>query len=426
MSKRKPEISRRDFIGVSLGAAAVVGIGCGSSNGGGATQTGAGGQVGSGGASTGNGGVARGTTANGGAATGGTATGNGGAATGGAPTANGGAATGGTSSSGTSAGSKLVCLVRNSNATQAAKDAIAGAGGLPDLTGRTVVLKLNLLQNSGPPCTTSAAVVVGVVQAVKAKGAAKIIVGDCSMDVGAIAVMASTSGLQTALNAEGGVTLLDFSANGAADLVLENPAGATQWPNGFHIWKAVLNDGSGNKPYVINMPCCKHHSMATWSLAMKNWIGLLPHGEVNGAQTSGVVDDRATAHGVLTAGLPELHLAVKEDFVVLDAMQAQLTGGPGNGAANTQASPGIVVATADAVAAEATGLCILREYRSRMATVPAKDAIENTAIFNTNTATLMGRALTLGNGWITNIQAYNYQAIGLGADEALIMAHLNQ
>ena len=421
MSKTKPRgITRRDFVGVSIGTVVVAGVGCSSSSTNPSTSGGAGTSPSTGGSSgAGNGGASAvgqgGATESGGqAATGGTT-----------PAAT--AATGGATANGTSASPKLVCLARNTDGIQAALDAIAGAGGLPDLSGKTVVLKLNLLQNSGPPCTTSAAVVVGVVKAASAKNAKKIIIGDCSMGVGAMAVLQGTSsGIDAALKAAGlTYTLMDFSAGGAADLVQVKPTGAAKWPNGFHMWKAVLDDGSGSKPFVINMPCCKHHSMATWSLAMKNWIGLLPHGEVAGASTSGVADDRATAHNVITAGLAELHLAVKEDFVVLDAMKAQLTGGPGNGAANTQGSPGIVVASADAVAAEATGLAILREYRSRMSTVPGKDAIENTAIFSTDTSTLMGRALSLGNGWITNRQAYNYLAIGLGADEQAIIARLD-
>lgn len=484
MAKDKPEeLSRRDFIGLAIGSVLVAGIGCSSesntsepsgvggtpgANGGtsgtdpnetepaeGGTSSTKGGKGGTTATSTGKNTSASGgnssksdSSAEGGAEqTGGSASsskssGNGGSsassksgntsAQGGSSSSKSGgsSATGGNSTGGSSAvggESRLVCLVRNAaDPRQAVLDAIAGAGGLPDLSGRTVVLKLNLLNVSAPPCTTSAQVVLGVVQAVKAKNAARIVVGDASMRTSATAVMNSSStGIHAALAAEGGVEEMDFTAPGKAGVTLVKPAGAKDWPNGFNVWNAVLDDGSGQKPFVINMPCCKHHGMATWSLAMKNWIGILPYGEVAGVTDSSVPNERNTAHRVLTSGLPELHLAVKEDFVILDAMKVQLTGGPGNGAADTQASPGIVVASKDAVAAEATGICLLREYRKRMSKVPAKDDIENLKIFDTDPTTLMGRALTLGNGWIKGRNEYTYKAVGLGADEELIMAHLD-
>lgn len=477
MAKDKPEeLSRRDFIGLALGSVLVAGIGCTSENNPadaiGGTPGGNGGTPGTdttdtdsgkGGTATttqktGKGGTSA-TSSKGDSSKGGTSSKSSSVAEGGAHESGGSSSSGGNSSSsksgnasaqggsassksggssatgGNSTGgsssvsgeSRLVCLVRNAaDPRRAALDAIAGAGGLPDLSGRTVVLKLNLLNVSAPPCTTSAQVVLGVVQAVKAKNAARIVVGDASMRTSAAAVMNSSStGIHAALAAEGGVEEVDFTAQGKSGVTLVKPAGANDWPNGFNVWNAVLDDGSGQKPFVINMPCCKHHAMATWTLAMKNWIGVLPYGEVAGVIDSSVPNERNAAHRVLTSGLPELHLAVKEDFVVLDAMKIQLTGGPGNGAADTQASPGIVVATKDAVAAEATGLCLLREYRKRMSRVPAKDDIENLKIFNTDPTTLMGRALTLGNGWIKSRNDYTYKAVDLGADEELIMAHLD-
>jgi hypothetical protein len=173
------------------------------------------------------------------------------------------------------------------------------------------------------------------------------------------------------------------------------------------------------------MPCCKHHRSAIWTMVMKNWYGILPHGEIAG-EAADVPDNRE--HGAaLRNALPELHLddGVKEDSVVLDATMAQLSGGPSNGPANTQAAPGIVVASADGVAAEATGRCLLSEYRSRADPVPEADLIEMDAIFNTDPSTHLGRALTLGNGWTTSREQYTYVAVGLGDDEAAIMRHLD-
>jgi uncharacterized protein (DUF362 family) len=500
VSKRKPEITRRDFVGVSIGAVVIAGVGCGSSDkqsgaaggqagvggdspgvggtssgaggassgaGGAATggaTTGAGGDA-TGGASSGAGGAATGGTSSGaggassgagGAATGGVSSGAGGAATGGktgaggtattggkAGTSTGGAATGGksgagdtvatggstgkgsTATGGTSAttggasatggttgastvSGKLVGLVRDTSLPTATLRAIELAGGLPPLAGRTVLLKPNLLTATASPCTPNPEVVRGVLQAVKAAGATKILIGDGTMSGTAVSVMASV-GIHAVNQAEatGGVTITEVNFSTTTNV---KPSGATSWTSGIDVYNNLLDDGSGNKPYIINIACCKHHGITVWTMVMKNWYGAVPSGgrkHVN----------NGTAR---QAQIAEIHLAVKEDFVVLDATKAYLTDGPSSG---TQASPGIVVASADAVAAEATGLCILRQYRS--AASIAKDDIENQKIFNTDNKTLMGRALTLGNGWITTRSQYTYAAEGLGADETSIMGQLD-
>jgi uncharacterized protein (DUF362 family) len=502
----KGKITRRDFVGVSVGTVVLAGVGCsgGSSNsnngnsgiggstgaGGGASGTGGangGGNLATGGASpatggsvsgatggaptgvgggatggesTGAGGAATGGasptggtstmgagggatggkagTSTGGAATGGkSGTSAGGAATGGAPTggkssaggaaptggtsgkatsatggtsapAGGASATGGTTSSGTTS-AKLVGLVRNtSDIAGATQRAIELAGGLPPLAGRTVLLKPNLLTATASPCTPNPEIVRGVLKAVKAAGATKILIGDSAMSGTAVSVMQSV-GIHAVNVAEAGsgVTITEVNFTTTTNV---KPTGAAKWPNGVDVYKDLLDDGSGSKPYVINVACCKHHGIAVWTMVMKNWYGVIP------SASRGHSPNGQGKH----PQIPEIHLAAKEDFVILDATKAYITGGPSSG---TQASPGIVVASADAVAAEATGLCILRKYRADAAV--AKDDIENLKIFNTDTTTTMGRALTLGNGWISSRSQYTYATEGLGTDESAIMGQLD-
>ena len=95
--------------------------------------------------------------------------------------------------------------------------------------------------------------------------------------------------------------------------------------------------------------------------------------------------------------MPEFHLGVKEDFVILDATQALLTAGPSLG--GLQASPGIVVATADAVAADVTGLCIMKHYLAQARR--ADTQIDNYTVW---TQPQIVRALALNNGWMSSKQ----------------------
>ncbi len=138
---------------------------------------------------------------------------------------------------------------------------------------------------------------------------------------------------------------------------------------------------------------------------MKAWQGIIEQ------------NDRNTAHQDLRNRLPELHLGVKEDFVILDATQALLTRGPGLG--GRQPSPGIVIATADAVAAADTGLCVMKHYLAQIG--QADPQIDNYTVW---TQPQMVRALALNNGWISSKQQYSYGSQGIDEIET-IMRYLN-
>ena len=394
MSKRKLDISRRDFIGVSIGAAAVVtGIGCGSSNSGGQQQSGAGGQPGGGGASTG--GKGTGTTANGGAATGGTPTGAGGAATGGTGTkATGGAATGGVGTGGTSStgATALVSMVRGTDWVQATQDAIAAAGGLPDLSGKKVMLRINAISSSANS-TTSPDVIKGVILAVQkaSKGTAPTItVGEDGWNTGGNTLGAMQTLGITAVCTATGATPMDLSKQ---TYTTRTNANALSYPNGVS-----FSDPVYNADYVIAIPICKTHGQSRYTMAFKLWYGNVP--------TAGRLHPSAAT---FTAP-PELYLIKKADFVVLDATKCMTTGGPDSG---TMAQSKIVVASKDAIAADVTGLCILKYNGSTVLTTLA-DAW---------TINQVARALALKfPGWLAAKTNFPYVSQGV-TEAATIMGY---
>jgi len=430
VSKRKLDISRRDFIGVSIGAAAVVtGIGCGSSNSGGQQQSGAGGQPGGGGASTG--GKGTGTTANGGAATGGTPTGAGGAATGGTPTgaggaatggaspgtggaatggtptgaggaatggtgtkATGGAATGGVGTGGTSStgATALVSMVRGTDWVQATQDAIAAAGGLPDLSGKKVMLRINAISSSANS-TTSPDVIKGVILAVQkaSKGTAPTItVGEDGWNTGGNTLGAMQTLGITAVCTATGATPMDLSKQ---TYTTRTNANALSYPNGVS-----FSDPVYNADYVIAIPICKTHGQSRYTMAFKLWYGNVP--------TAGRLHPSAAT---FTAP-PELYLIKKADFVVLDATKCMTTGGPDSG---TMAQSKIVVASKDAIAADVTGLCILKYNGSTVLTTLA-DAW---------TINQVARALALKfPGWLAAKTNFPYVSQGV-TEAATIMGY---
>jgi uncharacterized protein (DUF362 family) len=471
---KSEEISRRDFLEVSIGAAVVAGIGCSSGNdakgqdsssSGGASAT-AGGASGKGGAGATNSSAAP--TENGGAATsnGGAATSSGGAssiekggaaaggdaaaggsevssATGGKSTAggkSGSSAAGGTTTNGgrtsngpgtggnpatggrigttgaggtTTAGGKtgttgtggttaaggssanvagspatggvagggsggtpLVALVRGTDWVQATMDAIALVGGLPDLSGKTVLLKPNIISSSAD-ATTNKDVIHGVIKAVKAKNAGTIIVADSAWgsprDV--LAFMASL-GIADICDAEG-----------ASMVDLQNTPHPTR--NGTDFSDVVYN-----ADFVINMPVCKSHSVAKFTLALKNWYGCTENGR---------------PHASAWDAPAKLRQIKQEGFVVLDATKTMITGGPSSG---TMVQSKIVVASKDAIAVDVTGLCI-HKYSGGTLISSKGDAWKLPQIKS---------ALALGlPGWLSSAQEFSYAQQGV-TEHADIMA----
>jgi uncharacterized protein (DUF362 family) len=264
---------------------------------------------------------------------------------------------------------------------------------LPDLTGQTVLLKPNLNSDEGPPTSPNPEVMRAAIRLAKERGAARVIVGDRSNPAYDTIQAMTRAGIYDVAVAEGAETM---NFNGQSTRLV-TPAGATHWSNGFNTYVVILDDVD----YIINMPCCKHHGLANYTMSMKAWMGII------------VQNDRSTAHSDLGNRLPELHLGVKEDFVILDATKALLTAGPSLG--GLQASPGIVVATADAVAADATGLCIMKHYLAQAGR--ADSQIDNYTVW---TQPQMVRALALGNGWISSRQQYSYGSQGISEIQTIM------
>ncbi|MFC1641093.1 DUF362 domain-containing protein [Myxococcota bacterium] len=342
----------------------------------------------SGGALTG-GEEAKGGAASGGTSSGGQQQGEGGSNVTGGTSAGGPDGTGGTGAGGSGGGEKpLVALVRASDQAQAVQDAILMVGGLPDLSGKTVMLRPNSINGSGSPATTNPEVVRGVIRAIKAQGApAKIIVAEGAFSGNSLDNMRQ-NGIAAAATDEG-AELLDLNSGSDAT---HNPPNASAWNGGIRYFNAVTE-----ADYVINVPVCKTHMLANFSMAIKAWLGHL----------SG---NRASAHGDdIGSKVAELHLVRQEDFVVLDATRVLLKGGPTVGSNDPQAEPGIVVASPDAIAADVTGLCVLKHYIQENGV--SNNQIVRYAVWE---QPQVARAMALAfPGWLSSQQGFPYQAQGV-------------
>ena len=247
----------------------------------------------------------------------------------------------------------LVGIVRDADVAKAVTDAIAIVGGLPNLSGKTVLLKPNLVCTNRSPYTTGADVIGALISLAKANGSSRVIVADRSEGRWKTVDAFAASGI-SAVAMQLGAELVDLGNGTFSNL---KPRGATSWNNGI-AYSDVVRTGID---YLINVPCCKHHLLTNYTAAIKNWMGII-------GQSS--LDGRGWAHDGLASRLPELHLGVREHLVIMDATQIALSNGPiGPGA---QASPGIIVASTDPLAVDVTAVCLLKHYL-RVANITNKD-----------------------------------------------------
>jgi uncharacterized protein (DUF362 family) len=168
-------------------------------------------------------------------------------------------------------------------------------------------------------------------------------------------------------------------------------ANTTAWPDGIDFYKAVRN-----AHYVINVPRCKTHGIAQFTLALKAWYGCVRRPSSRVLHADGGHEPIAQAHW------PR-----QEDLVVIDATRSMITGGPSSG---TMADSRIVVVTEDAIAADVTGVAILRHSGAALAVPWTINQIRR------------AMAQNYPAGWLTEQTDFSYSVVGDIPEAAEIMA----
>jgi uncharacterized protein (DUF362 family) len=107
--------------------------------------------------------------------------------------------------------------------------------------------------------------------------------------------------------------------------------------------------------HVINLACVKTHVLARYTMAMKNFIGVID------------ADSRRYYHRIRTqqgydafaALIAEMSLAIRPSLHILDGTSAFVAGGPADG---ITVHPRLVIASRDLIATDVTGLAVLRHH----------------------------------------------------------------
>jgi uncharacterized protein (DUF362 family) len=215
--------------------------------------------------------------------------------------------------------------------------AIAAMGGLARFVrrGEVVLIKPNIGWARVPltAANTNPEVVAALVRGALAAGAKRVIVADGSCDdadrayqMSGIAAKASDAGAEVILPAP----------DRWKDVLLHGRRIET-WP----ILAAALSADR-----VINVPVAKHHGLARYTGALKNWFGIL------GA-------DRHQLHGNLSASIVDANRFLRPTLTVIDATRVLLRNGPKGGNVADAAVKNTVIASVDPVAADARALELL-------------------------------------------------------------------
>lgn len=251
--------------------------------------------------------------------------------------------------------------------------AIALAGGLGKIQpGQTVFLKPNAVHGAtagAPGIVTSNEVLKAVIRAVKERKPGWIIVGDRSWRQGSSAATFQTTGLRDAALEAGADEVFP------APKPLDDPtAWVMQQPPG---WEETWTDAGGilamkkilDADHLIELPVCKNHRWAGYSLSMKNLMGAVGDESrdpmhFNEGDPDRLSRDIAILNGIFTPTM-----------VILDAQMALVNGGPeGILSDKVFTTPGIILASSDRIAVDAAGASILK-HELETATVPSPDAV---------------------------------------------------
>jgi uncharacterized protein (DUF362 family)/Pyruvate/2-oxoacid:ferredoxin oxidoreductase delta subunit len=186
--------------------------------------------------------------------------------------------------------------------------------GFPDLNGKTVLFKPNILKGAEPDeaVCTHPAVLRAAVRYAKAHGAARVLVGESpGFQVGTAAF--KKSGLLAAA-AEEGAEWVDFSDS----VQVANPEGKVV--KNFTIAKAAAE-----ADILVSLCKLKTHQLMYFTGAMKNLFGCVPG--LQKPQFHMRFPDRMNFGRMLT----DLNVALRSSFSIMDAVVGMEGPGPGSG-----------------------------------------------------------------------------------------------
>lgn len=290
----------------------------------------------------------------------------------------------------------LVGIARGSSMEDAVRTAVNLAGGLdfikPD---QTVLIKPNVTGAAKFPTTTNPEVLYSVIKLVAARGPKRIYVSDRCFSPAFTVVAPTTISVMkrvghldaieqakkdvkapvVAVGLEAAAAELEKLGRPAGTPLWRKikPAGSSHWPNGYELAELLFA-----VDHVINLPVIKTHFQAWFTMSMKAFVGMshhrtrlefhrslagdwsLFHQKARRRRRRGIKPDVAAEDAAVAPfvnRIAELNLGIRPSLNILDGTTSFVFGGPSQG---DTASPKVIVASTDRIAADATGVAVLK------------------------------------------------------------------
>lgn len=241
-----------------------------------------------------------------------------------------------------------IALVKTRDRAEGVRGAIQLLGINP-AAGKDIFLKPNFNSADPTPGSTHPEVLVALVMALKEMGAQKITVGDRSGMGNTRQVMDKIGVFR--LGEELGFETVVFDELKRQDWVMFQPPGA-HWKKGFPFARPCMEAEA-----LVQTCCLKTHRYGGhFTLSLKNSVGMVakrhPPEDYDFMQ-----ELHNSAHQ--RRMIAEINAAYAPALVVLDGVEAFVSGGPDKG---ERVSPEVVLAGTDRIAIDAVGVALLRYF----------------------------------------------------------------
>ncbi len=252
-------------------------------------------------------------------------------------------------------GKSPVALVKTDDRKVGVKTALKTLGVNP-VKNKDVLIKPNFNTADTYPGSTHNDTLVALVGELWAMGAKSISLGERSYppthqvmeQKGILPLMKDLS-----------VKIIDFDTLPAKDWVLTNSKGH-HWENGFRVARPILESEC-----LVSTCCLKTHQFGgVFTMSLKLHVGCVPtsrHGHHYMSELHSSPNQRKM--------IAEINEPFKPALILLDGVEAFVDGGPMTG---KRMKAGIVLASTDRVATDATGIAVLKSLGSNAAIMQRK------------------------------------------------------
>ncbi|MCE1254757.1 MAG: DUF362 domain-containing protein [Anaerolineae bacterium] len=217
------------------------------------------------------------------------------------------------------------------------RKAVAAVGGMQRFVpnGASVVIKPNMCvpRPFETGATTNPLVVAALVKMCLEAGAKQVKVLDYPFGGPSDAVYESC-----------GIAEKVREAGGLMEVISRVKFVKTAIPDAKRLKETEIYDEVLKADVLINVPVAKNHTMAQYTLGMKNLLG--------------VIQNRGVIHGSFAECIPDLNTKVRSTLTVVDAVRIMMQHGPTGGSPDDIKKIDTVIASPDIVAADAYGVTL--------------------------------------------------------------------